>query len=319
MNWNNLIQNEEGRTIPGKWYNVSYAHEDYEDHVDLLGYNQYKSMTFNNKNNIKSVEVRASINNYNIVKELGKDKIKETVKKEYDKFVKEKPCGNDYDYSPLTDQYFNEYIKDIDANYKKVDESTDFLMHDDKNVKVFAKNLKEYDGTTLQYVGIMPKNEDLDKYVKNMNAKKINKIMGNLKEIKSENFKEGKVTKIKATIPLFKFDYKLELKADLNKMGIKNVFNKDKADLSNLTSEKTYIDSASHKANIEFSNEGIKAAAATEVGGAGSTSGCGFDYQFKIPVEEIDLTFDKPYMFIIRDKSTGEVWFAGTVYEPSTN
>ena len=30
----------------------------------------------------------------------------------------------------------------------------------------------------------------------------------------------------------------------------------------------------------------------------------------------IDLDFDKPYMYIIRDKSTGEVWFAGTVYEP---
>ena len=35
-----------------------------------------------------------------------------------------------------------------------------------------------------------------------------------------------------------------------------------------------------------------------------------------VPVEEIDLTFDKPFLFIIRDKETGEVWFAGTVYEP---
>ena len=34
------------------------------------------------------------------------------------------------------------------------------------------------------------------------------------------------------------------------------------------------------------------------------------------PIEEIDLTFDKPYMFIVRDKETGEVWFVGTVYEP---
>ena len=45
--------------------------------------------------------------------------------------------------------------------------------------------------------------------------------------------------------------------------------------------------------------------------------GCGYDYQFKVPVENIDLTFDKPYMFIIRDKDTNEVWFAGTVYEPT--
>ena len=27
------------------------------------------------------------------------------------------------------------------------------------------------------------------------------------------------------------------------------------------------------------------------------------------------MTFDKPFMFIIRDKKTGEVWFAGNVYQ----
>ena len=33
-------------------------------------------------------------------------------------------------------------------------------------------------------------------------------------------------------------------------------------------------------------------------------------------IETIDLTFDRPFMYLIRDKETGEVWFAGTVYEP---
>ena len=52
------------------------------------------------------------------------------------------------------------------------------------------------------------------------------------------------------------------------------------------------------------------------MGGRGA-AGCGFVYNFDVPVEVIDLTFDKPYMFIIRDKNTGEVWFVGTVYEPT--
>ena len=68
------------------------------------------------------------------------------------------------------------------------------------------------------------------------------------------------------------------------------------------------------KLSDDFSNNGIKAAAATQVGGLGAANG-GFDYFYEIPVEEIDLTFDKPFMYIIRDKATGEVWFAGTVYE----
>ena len=33
-------------------------------------------------------------------------------------------------------------------------------------------------------------------------------------------------------------------------------------------------------------------------------------------VIDVDLTFDKPYMYLIRDVETGEIWFAGTVYEP---
>lgn len=41
-----------------------------------------------------------------------------------------------------------------------------------------------------------------------------------------------------------------------------------------------------------------------------------FDYIYDVPIEEIDLTFDKPYLFIIRDKDTGDVWVTGTVYEP---
>ena len=36
-------------------------------------------------------------------------------------------------------------------------------------------------------------------------------------------------------------------------------------------------------------------------------------------VEEIDITFDQPFLYVIRDKDTGEVWFTGTVYEPTLN
>ena len=51
------------------------------------------------------------------------------------------------------------------------------MLYVDDSVKAFAKDLKEYDGTTLQYVGIMPISEDLDSYINNMDAKKINKII----------------------------------------------------------------------------------------------------------------------------------------------
>ena len=98
-------------------------------------------------------------------------------------------------------------------------------------------------------------------------------------------------------------------------MGVKDVFDKDKANLKGITDdENAYIAKAKHKANIEFTQDGIKASAATVVMGGGA--GESFNYYYDVPVEKIDLTFDKPYMFLIRDKETGEIWFAGTVYEP---
>ena len=102
---------------------------------------------------------------------------------------------------------------------------------------------------------------------------------------------------------------------DLKKLGITDIFS-DKADLTGITSKKgVTIGNVLHKANIEFTQEGIKASAATMAGGLGGISE--FDYIYDVPIEEINLTFDKPYMFIIRDKDTGEAWFAGRVYEPS--
>ena len=98
-------------------------------------------------------------------------------------------------------------------------------------------------------------------------------------------------------------------------MGITDVFEPQKANLTNMTDDESmYINTAKHKANIEFTQDGIKAAAATELLGAGA--GGWYDYYFEMPVEEIDITFDKPYMFLIRDKKTGETWFTGTVYNP---
>ena len=195
-----------------------------------------------------------------------------------------------------------------------VNKNTDFYVYQDEKVKSFAKDLKEYNGTTLQYVAIMPE-ENLDKYISNITAEEINKIIGNLKDInKRENFKEGVITQVVGYIPKFKFDYDLNLIKDLNDMGVKDIFDENKANLKGITDEKAYINQAKHKANIELTQDGIKAAAATFIGGAGA--GEMFDYLYDVPVEKIDLTFDKPYMFVIRNKETGEVWFAGTVYEP---
>ena len=312
MEWNKFIQ-ATTETYKNQ-YNVSYQHENFSSYVPLIQDDNYSVIDFdNNTKKAKTVEIGAAINNYDIINTLGEENIRNTVKAEYEKWLASGGCGgNEED----PDTYVNKYINELASNYKKYEASTDFTFYDDENIKVFAKDLKEYNDTTLQYIGIMPKNISLDNYIENTDATEINNIINNLKEIKPENFKEGVITKIVGNIPLFKFDYELDLVNDLKELGITDVFDSNKADLSGITDNKgAAINKATHKANIEFSNEGIKAAAVSTLGGFGG-AGCGFVYNYDVPVETIDLTFNNPYLFLIRDKNTGEVWFVGTVYEP---
>ena len=328
MNWNNQIQCEsvEGNTgdnkVPCMPYHVNYAHERYAEYVSyIMSPAEIKTMNFNGKENTKVYEIGASFNNYDIVKELGRDEIYKTISSEYTEWLKSDEAKQAYEVEPDVDKFTNKFIEELDSNYKSEDYSTDFLVYDDENVKAFGKDLKEYDGITLQYVGIMPKNGSLTDYVNNVNTDSLKGVISGLKDMKRENFKDGVVTKIVGKIPVFDYEYELNLKEDLQKMGVSDVFDITKADLSGMikeNSEKQYIEKAIHKANIAFSNQGIKAAAATALGGAGSTTGPHFEHLFDVPVEEIDMTFDKPYMFVIRDKNSGEIWFTGTVYEPLT-
>ena len=330
MKWNNQIQCASGSDVPCLRYSVSYMHEkikgqdyQYGDSVGMMfSEKDYSSLTFNGKENIKAVQVKAAFNRYDAVKEIGEEKIIEEVGKAYKEWLEteegKREVAGGWAESDVN-KYLKKYIDELNANYGREDYSTDFSLYTDENVKAFAKDLKESDGTTLQYIGIMPKNESLNDYIDKMTVSDINKVIIGLKPMKPESFKEGVLTLVKGYIPLFDYEYTLDLKSDLNKMGITDVFDSEKANLSGMLkkSKGEYISSANHKAKIEFSNDGIKAAAATKLGGAGSTSG-GFNYLYEVPVEEIDITFDKPYIYLIRDKNSGEVWFMGSVYEPKT-
>lgn len=314
MDWVNKIQDLYNP------YTVDYKHERFYEYVTPLTESGYRELAFKDYNKkTNAVEFAAVVNKYDIINELGEDNIRKTVSDDYNAWLKNggndsyAMCGENATEDKLD---LDKYVKELSANYQTISSSTDFEIYVDDSVKVFAKDLKKYNGTTLQYIGIMPTDGNLSNYIKNTNASSLSELIGKIKPLAFDSFKDGVITDIHGYIPMFKFDYQLDLVNDLNTLGIKDVFDSNKANLSNLTTDKAYISDAKHKATIDFSNDGIKAGAFTAGGGAGA-GGCGYDYQFKVPVEDIDLTFDKPYMFIIRDKDTNEVWFAGTVYEPT--
>lgn len=185
-----------------------------------------------------------------------------------------------------------------------------FSYYKDDEIIALSMDLKKYDDTQLEFVAIMPE-EDLYSYSENFDENSLENITDKL--INASDTEAG----IAISIPKFSFDYDLDLKADLQSLGITDAFDPYGADFSNMVDlsklggENIYVGDALHKAVIEFSEDGIKAAAVTIFGLAETTA----IIERKEPIE---VKIDKPFMFIIRDKETGENWFTGTVYEPTS-
>ena len=182
-----------------------------------------------------------------------------------------------------------------------------YYMGDD--ITAITIDLKEYEETQLEFMALMP-NTNLEQYVDSLTMDNIEEITQKLNS--ASNTKAG----VKINIPKFEFDYDLNLKDDLIKLGITDAFNGNLANFSNMadlekTQKNLYISDALHKANIEFSEEGVKAAAVTVFGMMDVTS---IGVEKEIPIE---INIDNPFVFLIRDKNTNEIWFVGTVYEPN--
>ncbi|MBQ2660522.1 hypothetical protein IJF93_00360 [Candidatus Saccharibacteria bacterium] len=323
MNWNNQLQcfYNPTKDMPCKNYSVNYYNENYSDSVEILGisHTEFDKINFNNQE-VDSARIGASVNRYDIVNELGEEYIRSTVQAAYDEWLAEVQKDTEN-----IDQYDTEfdidlYMERLNSNYGQIATSTDFYFLDTDNEKVFAKDLQEYDGSVLQYVGIMPKNQDLNTYIDALTVEKAANLIGGLKDSSvMSNYTDRTVTKISAHIPFFNFNYDLGIREDLQILGVNDIFDFNVADLSNLTNlPESYIQDVVHKADIDFSNDGIKAAATTGiVGGLGAAHPKYFEYKWDVPVEEINLTFDQPFLFLIRDKSSGEAWFIGAVYHPA--
>lgn len=303
MDWVNVIQSDNTR-------NLYYPHEN----CSTLINEGYKNLKFEGMSyGVNSLLIGSLVNKYDIINEIGEENIRKTVTDAYNEWFAESSYNlPEEDF----DAYLDQYIEEISKNYGKIITSTDFKYYVNDEVKAFSKDLKEYNGRILEYIAVMPTNDSLSNYINNLDKTELNNIINSLKSIEINDYKEGVVTEIYGYIPVYEYSYEFDLIKDLKKLGITDVFDQEKADLSNLSNlEGSTIIDARHKANIDFSNEGIKAAAVTSF--AETTTAISFNYKFDVPVETIDLTFNKPYLYLIRDKDSKEIWFIGTVYEPT--
>ena len=207
---------------------------------------------------------------------------------------------------------------EVTMMYKDKIKENGVAYYKDNNITVLTMDLKDYYEIQFEFMAIMP-NENLNGYVENITKEQINEIDKNLKLSSDEHYG------INISIPKFYFSYNLKLKQDLNKLGIKEAFSENSANFSKMARLEEmdrclFVSNALHKAEIKFNEDGIKEDAEPIFIHMTTTRTTATSWPSSSPINEnnpINIIINQPFMFIIRDKITKDIWFTGTVYEPN--
>lgn len=109
------------------------------------------------------------------------------------------------------------------------------------------------------------------------------------------------------SLPRFKYKYKRTLNDDLINMGMGIAFTWD-ADFSKISDEPSWISRVLHESFIETNEDGTEAAAVTVVEFVNTS----------VPVT-ITVNVNRPFLYFIREISTGTILFMGRVSDPTVN
>ena len=284
---------------------AKYVKEDYKKILTEKYNAEINYDSFNNANNINSWIENKTLG---IIKNMLRD---ETVQNPDNEMILVNALAIDMEWEDSFDSkdtrgadFYLEDGSSMNATTMHLETSSDSVSYyKDKGITALTMDLKEYNNTQLEFVAIMPE-ENLSDYVETFSIDEFDNII--------EKSKLASKTKngVDISIPRFSFDYDLKLKNNLIKLGITDAFDSGLADFSNISNTGLYVSDALHKANIDFTEKGIKAAAVTVIY---MTDGI-------VLVEDkpIEINIDKPFLYVIRDKNTEEIWFVGTVYEPNS-
>lgn len=154
-----------------------------------------------------------------------------------------------------------------------------------------------YDGNALSMLVFLPKDiNGLPELEKKLTARTLERWTGGLRQREVQVF-----------LPKFKMTSQFRLGKALYSMGMRDAFDPNKADFSGMDGRLNwlYIDEVIHKAFVDVNEEGTEAAAATAV-----------VMRKKGPAAAPVFRADHPFLFLIRENSTGSLLFMGRVLNP---
>ncbi len=183
-----------------------------------------------------------------------------------------------------------------------------YLKNEDSEGIIIPYRKIDDSNIQLEFIGIIS-NKGINDFVNNLTKEKLDSIINNGREA-------GDNLHINVSLPRFKYDYEAKDKTFidvLKSMGLNEMFNPNTANFKKMIEidENVYVSEAIHKTHIELNEKGTKAAAVTYFG---------LEKNALIEpkdIEEVNIEFNRPFVYFIREKNSGEILFFGTVYEPN--
>jgi serpin B len=152
-----------------------------------------------------------------------------------------------------------------------------------------------YDGGELSMVILLPAPGQFETFEEALDAQRVEGIIGRLGH-----------KQVSLTMPKFEFDSSFSLKETLAALGMPIAFSGG-ADFSGMTGNRDLsIADVVHKAFVSVDEAGTEAAAATAV-----------VMELTAMPETVEVTIDRPFIFLIRDIETGAILFVGRTLNPS--
>jgi len=157
-----------------------------------------------------------------------------------------------------------------------------------------------YDGGELpgelSMVILLPRAGHFEAFEGSLDAQQVDGIIGSLE-----------YRQVTLAMPKFEFESEFSLRETLSAMGMPIAFSGG-ADFSGMTGNRDlFIAEVIHKAFVSVDEAGTEAAAATAV----------VMELTAVPGEPVEVTIDRPFIFLIRDIETGAILFVGRVVNPS--
>jgi serpin B len=159
-----------------------------------------------------------------------------------------------------------------------------------------------YEGSGFAFTVVLPDEGEFETIEGSLDAESFAGIVDSLER-----------TDIVLSLPSFTFEFGASLSDALKSLGMTEAFEAGIADFSGMIDgtppEKLFISEVIHKAFIKLDETGTEAAAATVVVMEGASA---------VQSDPLEVKIDRPFLFAIRDTTTGTLLFLGRVLSPES-